>query len=116
MRKPADQGGGFARLNEQQKWEWHAEVYAFRRVVLNVPESERTSPCDADGKWFNPHLVGIAERYHRLQIGEQKRRCQASTRDANAIRFADAERWRQTREGREFLAGARHPLPMAAAE
>lgn len=106
MRRSPENGGGFARLNEQQKWEWHADTYAFRRVCLGAAADD-LSPCDPDRKWFNEHLVGIAERFYRAKHAEQSRICRNSTRDANAIRFADAERWRNSAEGREFLG---HPV------
>ena len=43
-------------------WEWHAGVYAFRRVVLGVSPDEHTSPPDPEGKWFDESLVAEAER------------------------------------------------------
>jgi hypothetical protein len=70
MRKRPEDGGGFARLNEQQKWEWHADTYAFERLVLG----REGSPCDPDGKWHNPALVAIAERYYRAKFVEPRQR------------------------------------------
>jgi hypothetical protein len=59
------EGGGFASLTEHQRWEWHADVYAFRRVTLGVSPEERRSPTDHQGKWFNATLIEIAESYYR---------------------------------------------------
>jgi hypothetical protein len=59
------EGGGFASLTEHQKWEWHADVYAFRRVMLGISPEERRSPPDSEGRWFNETLIGIAERFYR---------------------------------------------------
>jgi hypothetical protein len=102
MRRPLEQGGGFARLSDQQKWEWHADTYAFRRVCLSAAQTDAT-PCDPDRRWFNEHLVGIAERFYRAKHAELSRQCKADTDARNAIRFADAERWRNSKEGKDFL-------------
>jgi hypothetical protein len=60
----------YAELSEAEKWEWHADTYAFRRIVLRAPLSERTSPCDPEGVWFDAELVreaecGLCERLFR---------------------------------------------------
>lgn len=51
-----------SQMNTAELWEWHAGVYAFRRVALGVPQSEQTSPCDPTGVWFNAARVDAAER------------------------------------------------------
>jgi hypothetical protein len=58
-----------------EKWAWHTDVYAFRRVTLEAPDEEVTSPCDTEGKWFNADLVNAATR--RLR---EKRRLAARSR------------------------------------
>lgn len=55
---------GYKSLTDWEKWEWHADVYGFRRVVLGVAVTERTSLCDTDGKWFDVERAEIAERYY----------------------------------------------------
>lgn len=60
-------------LSTQEKWRWHASVYAFRRVVLHVSLDERHSPCDAEGKWFNEQMVARAE-YDLRQTGRMRSR------------------------------------------
>lgn len=87
----------YARLTVPEKWEWHAGVYALRRVLLGVPHDEQTSPCDVRGEWFDGRLVAAAEDRLRCRVEEQSRRCRADTEAANAIRFADAEAWRKER-------------------
>lgn len=97
----------YAKLTVPQKWQWHAEVYALRRVLLDVSHDEHTSPSDPKGEWFDGRLVAVAEQRYRDKHAEQVRKCRASTEAANAIRFADAERWRNSPEGKEHLLGTR---------
>lgn len=89
MRRKPEEGGGFARLNDQQKWEWHADVYAFEKIVLN----RECSPCDPNNRWFNAHLVRIAERYYRAKFIEPRER-------ANAVRDSADQR-----QGRALVNG-----------
>jgi hypothetical protein len=86
----------YAKLSVPQKWQWHAEVYALRRVMLGVSHDERISPCDTKGEWFDERLVAAAEQRYRARIAEQLRVCRTSTDAANAIRFAKAETWRSS--------------------
>src|SRR5262245_21587844 len=70
-------GGGkaltkkYADMTVPERWEWHAGIYAFRRVVLDI--DERTSPCDAEGVWFDARLVDAAERRLRAKRAPQRR-------------------------------------------
>jgi hypothetical protein len=84
-----------ASMTVPQRWKWHAEVYALRRVVLGVPPGEHTSPCDPNGQWYDEAAVAAAEASLRARFAEQSRRCAADTATANAIRFADADAWRR---------------------
>jgi hypothetical protein len=90
----------YATLTIPEKWNWHAEVYAFRRVVLNVDRDERTSPCDTDGKWFNQTLVDEAER----RLREKHKSHAAARRKAEGAREGRAfmENWAQTRGYESF--------------
>src|SRR6185312_5035486 len=54
----------YGQLTDAEKWQWHADVYAFRRIVLEA--DEQTSPCDPDGEWFNEELIRAAAA--RLQL------------------------------------------------
>jgi hypothetical protein len=68
---------GFASLTNLQQWEWHADVYAFRRVVLGVPPDVRVSPPDPEGQWFREDLVERAGTYYRekfVAARERKRK------------------------------------------
>jgi hypothetical protein len=56
-------------LSSIEKWEWHADVYAFRRVYLGVYDT--TSPCDEKGVWYDPNLVEAAEHKKRAKQGMQ---------------------------------------------
>jgi hypothetical protein len=68
MRKPDKQGGGFANLNDQQRWEWHADAYAYNQVIL----SRGDSPCDPGGEWFDAPRVKIAARYYHTKFVEPR--------------------------------------------
>lgn len=68
-----------------EKFQWHADVCAFRRVLLGIEESEHTSECDPTGEWYNPAMVAEATRkyyekyrgpYERQQarVAEEQRR------------------------------------------
>jgi hypothetical protein len=70
MRKKGS--GGFARLTERQQWEWHADVYAFRRVMLEVSNNVHVSPPDPEGWFFDPVLVARAEAWYRHKYIEPK--------------------------------------------
>jgi hypothetical protein len=56
---------GFATLTNMEKWEWHADAYAVRRVCLSVPLEVRVSPPDPDGQWFREDLVERVVCYYR---------------------------------------------------
>ena len=62
----------YAALTTAERWDWHAEVYAFRRICLHAPHSEHTSPCDPDGKFFDEERTAAAMR--RLNAKLQARR------------------------------------------
>jgi hypothetical protein len=84
----------YAKLTEPQKRQWHAEVYALRRVMLGVPALVHTSPCDTKGEWFDEGAVAKAEAALRAKVAEQSQRCQADTAARNASRYTEAEQWR----------------------
>lgn len=75
-RKPDKEGGGYASLSTLQKWEYHADVYGFRRVFLDVPRDERTSPCDQNGEWFDEGRVAVCERYWRRRMSRPEGKSQ----------------------------------------
>ncbi len=52
----------YALMTEGERWNWHSEVYAFRRVVLGASPDEKTSPPDPEGVYFNEDLVRAAAR------------------------------------------------------
>lgn len=60
-RVPQAQPSGYAALSDINRARWHAKVYAFRRVVQGVSNDEHTSPCDPQGKWYDPILIAQAE-------------------------------------------------------
>lgn len=55
----------YAKMDEHERWLWHSEVYAFRRVVLGVHEDVVANPCDPGGRWIDEGLIGAAIK--RLQ-------------------------------------------------
>lgn len=74
----------YATLTVPEKWQWHADFYAFRRIVLGVAREDRTSPCDPDGIWFNAGLVDEAERRMRAKRDQDRERRDRQRGDAVA--------------------------------
>jgi hypothetical protein len=64
----------YAKLSDQQKWEWHAEVCAFRHVVLDHPIDE-ASPCDPRKEWYSEALVVavVSRRLAKREAGKRQR-------------------------------------------
>ena len=81
-----------ADMTNDEKLEWHSEVYAFRRVRLGISRDDRTSPPDPDGKWFNEAMVDEAERAMR-------QKSEARTERNDAVMAAEAravlDQWAQ---------------------
>jgi hypothetical protein len=98
----------YAKLTEPQKWQWHAEVYALRRVMLAVPNDVHTSPCDTKGEWYDEDAVARAEAVLRAKVAAQSQRCQADTAARNALRYGEAEQWRKSVEPAD-VPGFRRP-------
>ena len=71
----------YSQLNTPERWEWHAKLYAFRRVVLGVDPELRSSPCDENGDWFAERLVEEAERELRQKHAAVALRCQKARPD-----------------------------------
>jgi len=44
-------------LTDDAKYQYHAEVYAWRRVRGFASVDEKTSPVDPEGRWFDEYLV-----------------------------------------------------------
>lgn len=65
---------GYATLTEGEKWDWHADVYGFRRVVLGIGADEHTSPCDTSGEWFDERRAQLATDYYRAKYEDAKER------------------------------------------
>jgi hypothetical protein len=84
----------YSEMSKPQRWQWHAEVYALRRVMLGVPRDVHTSPCDTKGEWFDEDAVARAEAALRAKVAEQSQRCQADTAARNAVRYGEAEEFR----------------------
>ena len=58
---------GYAKLTVPEKWEWHADVYGFRRAFLGV--WDKISPCDGKGEWYDGPRAAIAEDFYRARFG-----------------------------------------------
>jgi len=86
----------YSDMSIPQRWKWHAEVYALRRVLLGVLRDVHTSPPDPKGEWYNERDVAEAEAALRARVAEQSQRCQADTAARNATRYAEAEEWRKS--------------------
>jgi hypothetical protein len=52
-----------ANMSDADKWNWHTEIYAIRRIFLN--ERGDHSPVDPEGRWYSPGLVDAEERRRR---------------------------------------------------
>lgn len=107
-------------LTEADRWAWHTEVYAFRRITLGVPDAERVSPVDPQGKWFDEFLVREATARMRDEQQRQERARLKALRgseawQANQERYRLADAWR--RDNPEFsvpMAPRRRRAPTAA--
>jgi len=75
---------GYDSLSNSEKFEYHADKYAWRRVRLGVPEEVRTSPVDPNGDWFDEVRVAYAERYYRGKAEDQRTRVIAQQPDTLA--------------------------------
>jgi hypothetical protein len=62
----------FASLTVAEKWDWHADTYGFRRAFLDVESHITTSPCDPEGKWFDPARANAAEAHYRKKFAKPK--------------------------------------------
>lgn len=56
---------GFASLAEHERWDWHGDIYGWRRARLGVSADERTSPCDPEGRWLDESRARLAEAHYR---------------------------------------------------
>jgi hypothetical protein len=56
---------GYGSLTEAEKWDWHGDVYGFRRVFQGTPASEHTSPIDPSGRWYDENRAKLAEAHYR---------------------------------------------------
>lgn len=84
---PPPQRKSYSAMTTPEKWAWHTEVYAFRRVVLDAREGE-PSPCDPGGQWYNAALVDVAVRRLIEKRDGAKRRRQFSEDDQRQGRAA----------------------------
>lgn len=61
---------GLASLSLSELCEWHADVYAYRRVRSYALEREKTSPLDPDGKYFHSRRIELVENWYRRRDRE----------------------------------------------
>src|SRR6185312_12502636 len=97
----------YGQLTDAEKWQWHADVYAFRRIVLEVPPDEQTSPCDPGGEWLNEELIRAAAA--RLQLRRDRGRMERK-------RVLDEQRHREGRALCDAWARKRGYADFATAE
>jgi hypothetical protein len=64
---PPQAASGYAALSDANRARWHAKVYAFRRVVQGISDDEHASPCDPEGKFYDPVLIAQAEAALKLR-------------------------------------------------
>jgi hypothetical protein len=103
---------GFASLNEQQRWEWHADVYAFNQVMLG----RKDSPADPRHLWFDAARVEIAVQYYRAKLDPREAQRRVRSNDSQREGRALVNRWakRHGFETIEAFAEARGIDPTAA--
>lgn len=58
-------------MSDDDWWSWHGYTYAFRRVFLG--DFSQASPVDERGDFYNPDLIGRAERWMRLKYNRPAR-------------------------------------------
>jgi hypothetical protein len=75
--------GGYDNLTTDEKWQWHADVYGWRRARLGVSADVRTSPVDPEGKWFDEGRITYAENHYR-EAGSRKRSAVVAQRPDHA--------------------------------
>ena len=89
-------------MSVEERFAWHTEVYAWRRVRLGVSRDERSSPPDPQGVWFNADMVDEAECRLRQTIDGKlqaaKAQDLADAREASAIE----DGWAQKRGYADF--------------
>lgn len=91
----------YATMSVAERWQWHAETYAFRRIVLGVDEAH--SPCDPEGRWFAAPLVDAASaQLAAKRDSARRRRERARSADDEREGRAVANRWAQERGHRDF--------------
>lgn len=98
----------YSQLSEAEKWDWHADVYAFRRVQLEVSDDERKSPCDPDGVWFDEPRVEAKTKALRARL-ECAARSRRAAADAGLIREGRdiCNRWARSLGFVDFAAAER---------
>jgi hypothetical protein len=60
-------------LSNADKRRWHAQIYGFRRAILNIERHVTTSPVDPKGEWYDPLLVDDAEAHYRDELDRRAR-------------------------------------------
>lgn len=92
----------WAELDLQERFDWHAQTYAWRHVRLGIPLEKGNSPVDPDGKWFDE--AAIHREIAKLRppkpadtAGEEERRkgraiCNEWAQQRGFVDFAAAER------------------------
>lgn len=73
--------GGWDSLTRDDKFDWHADVYARRRVRLGVSPDVRTSPADPEGDWYDAGRIAYAEGCYRRQDERHGEAVRAARRD-----------------------------------
>jgi len=97
---PAKGKKPYAAMTEAEKLDWHTDVYAFRRVYLDIYDT--TSPPDPKGARYNPNLVEAAE--HRLR--EQKGKVIGQDREA----WARSRGWASWLERQDAIAASKETM------
>ena len=87
----------YSELTVPEQWEWHARVYAFRRVVLGVSPDVRNSPPDPNGEWFDASAVDDAERRLRDKYAARQREIDKDRQEAD-------QRYERARLARDQMA------------
>lgn len=81
---------GYSSLSITEKWNWHADDYAFRIVVLGDSWEGLSSPCDPKREWFDTGLIRTAVEQKR-----QKLRARQDWNRKERIEEAQQAEWRR---------------------
>lgn len=109
----------YSELTQAEKWQWHADHYAWRVVYLDAPFDEPRTPADPEGVWFDKQLAHAAvAKFREKRDGARLRRFAQHSSKLEAEGRAICDRWAQSKGFRDWdeadASGCRHSDVIAA--